>query len=368
MSLSLRRANMSMSAIIADPLQVLSAAVEESQTPGLQYRVVNSAGTKFHAELGLADIRRGIPMGSSTAMMAYSMSKTITAAAVLQLISAGRVGLDDPLEVYEPRIPYGARVTIRQLLAHTSGIPNPIPLRWVHLAEYHSSFDEDRALNLVLARHGRLAFEPGTKYQYSNIGYWLLGRVVASASGQPFPAFVDEHLFRPLRIAANDLCYAVPSATLAAGYLAKYSMTNLFKRFLIAPEFIGQYVGDWLCINSHYLNGAAFGGLVGNTAGVGALLQDQLRPHSVLFDDDTKALFYTQQSTTRGVPAPMTLGWHVGVLHGIPFYFKEGGGGGFHCEMRLYPDWNIGSVMMANATGFDVKRVMNRIDPGFSTH
>ena len=358
---------MFMSATITEPRQVLSAAVEGLETPGLQYRVVNSAGTVFHAELGLADIRRRVPMGSSTPMMAYSMSKTITAAAVLQLIGAGRVGLDDPVEVYERRSPYGPRVTIRQLLSHTSGIPNPIPLRWVHLAERHAHFDEDTALNRILAKHRKLAFEPGTKYQYSNIGYWLLGRIIESASRQPFAAYVSEHVLRPLRITDDDLGYVVPSTTPAAGYLEKYSVMNLFKRFLIAPEFIGQYAGRWLCIKSHYLNGAAFGGLVGSALGFAALLQDQLLPQSVLFDNDTKTLFYAQQQTTRGVPVLMTLGWHIGDLHGIPFYFKEGGGGGFHCEMRLYPNWGIGTVIMANATGFDVKHMLNRIDPSFSS-
>jgi CubicO group peptidase (beta-lactamase class C family) len=255
------------------------------------------------------------------------------------------------------------------LLSHTSGIPNPIPLRWVHLVERHASFDEDTALTSVLGKNAKLSFKPGTRYQYSNIGYWLLGRVVESASGQSFAAYVTTHLLQPLRITTDDLGYSVPSSSgPAAGYLEKYSMMNLLKRFLIAPEFIGQYAGRWLCIKSHYLNGASFGGLVGNAIGFGAFLQDQLRPHSVLFDDNTKALFYAQQHTTGGVPVPMTLGWHVGKLDGISFYFKEGGGGGFHCEMRLYPNWGIGTVIMANATGFNVKQMLNRIDPGFATH
>jgi hypothetical protein len=108
-------------------------------------------------------------------MMAYSMSKTITATAVLQLVEAGKVGLDDPLERYVDSLPYGSSVTVRQLISHTSGIPNPIPLRWVHPAARHETFDENAALAAVLHDHPRLSFEPGTKYAYSNIGYWVLG-------------------------------------------------------------------------------------------------------------------------------------------------------------------------------------------------
>ena len=106
------------------------------------------------------------------------MSKTITAVGVMQLVEAGRVGLDDPVERYVDSLPYGSSVTVRQLISHTSGIPNPIPLRWVHPEARHGSFDENAALATVLRDHQRLSFEPGTKYAYSNIGYWLLGKVV----------------------------------------------------------------------------------------------------------------------------------------------------------------------------------------------
>ena len=61
----------------------------------------------------------------------------------------------------------------------------------------------------------------------------------------------------------------------------------------------------------------------------------------------------------------MTLGWHVGAAGGSPFFFKEGGGGGFHCMMRVYPAARIASVAMANATGVDVRGLLDRMDPLF---
>ena len=69
-----------------------------------------------------------------------------------------------------PGIQYGLQATVRQLLAHSSGVPNPIPLRWVHLADRHAAFDEGAALAKVLREHPRLSFPPGSKYAYSNIG------------------------------------------------------------------------------------------------------------------------------------------------------------------------------------------------------
>jgi CubicO group peptidase (beta-lactamase class C family) len=294
------------------------------------------------------------------------MSKTITAGAALQLVEAGTVGLDDPVARYVDAFPYGTRVSVRQLIAHTSGIPNPIPLRWVHPAARHGTFDENAALAAVLRDHPRLSFEPGTKYAYSNIGYWLLGKVVERASGESFTTYVSEHILRPLAITLQELGYVVADPVHhATGYLEKYSLMNLAKGFLIDRNLIGNYSGGWLEIRSHYLNGPAFGGLVGTASAFGRFLQDQLRARSVLFNDTTRHLFYAPQQTTRGTAVAMTLGWHIGSLNGTRFFYKEGGGGGFHCLMRVYPGNGICTVVMTNATGFDVRRLGDTIDASF---
>jgi CubicO group peptidase (beta-lactamase class C family) len=345
----------------------LTALTAASKVPGIQYVIVTPTGALFQHAGGWADIRHQVPLDDGTTMMAYSMSKTITAVAALQLVETGRIGLDESIEGYLGATqPYGPTVTIRQLISHTSGIPNPIPLRWIHAADRHEGFDEDSALTAVLKKHPRLAFAPGSRYAYSNIGYWLLGKIVERASGEKLATYVTERILRPLRIERRDLAYAVVEpAHLATGYVERYSVMNLVKRFLIDRKWIGEYTGNWLAIRSHYLNGPAFGGLVGTAHGFGVLLQDQLAERSVLFSDATRRLFYAPQQTAGGTPVPMTLGWHIGDLNGERFFYKEGGGGGFHCMMRLYPRDGIGTVAMANATAFDVRKLLNTVDASF---
>jgi D-alanyl-D-alanine carboxypeptidase len=350
----------------ARPIDSYLDALIGSRTPGLQYLIVNSEGPLFEYNGGWADILHQRPMDAATTLTAYSMSKTITAAAVLLLVEARAAGLDDPIEQYLDTSPYGAPITIRQLLSHTSGIPNPIPLRWVHPIARHQTFDENAALAGVLRKHRRLSFSPGTRHAYSNIGYWLLGEIVARVTGEAFTSYVNHHIFRPLAIRPRDLAYGVTDFIgHAQGYLEKYSLTNLVKRFLIDNELIGAYEGRWLRIEPHYLNGPAFGGLAGNSRGFGVFLQDQLRPQSVLFSDETRNLFYAQQQTRQGEPVPMTLGWHVGVSGAVPFYYKEGGGAGFHSMMRVYRHAGIATIVMANATGFDVKGCLDTVDRYF---
>ena len=83
---------------------------------------------------------------------------------------------------------------------------------------------------------------------------------------------------------------------------------------------------------------------------------------SALFSDATRELFFEQQRTADGSPVAMTPGWHIGQAGTTRVYFKEGGGGGFHCMMRLYPDGGIGTVVMTNATGFNVAKLLNTAD------
>lgn len=344
----------------------LETLTARSKTPGLQYLVVDSDRILFEHCSGWADVSRRMSMTPSTTMTAYSMSKTITAAAVLNLVQAGQVRLDEPLERWVSESPYGPGVVVSQLLTHTSGVPNPLPLRWIHRPDQHQAFDEAAALESVLKDHPRLSHSPGAKYLYSNIGYWLLGKVVEAASGEPFARYVGQHVLAPLGIDAGQLGYEIQDTSRhATGYLEKYSLLNLVKRFMLDRDLIGTYEEGWLRINSHYLNGPAFGGLVGTAKGFGAFLQDQLREHSRILNDATRDQFYAPQQTARGATIAMTLGWHIGNLRGTRFFFKEGGGAGFHCMMRLYRGEGVATVIMANATGFDVKGCLNRVDQDF---
>jgi D-alanyl-D-alanine carboxypeptidase len=247
-----------------------------------------------------------------------------------------------------------------------SGLPNPIPIRWAHLVEEDSTFDEAAALNQVMQNNSKLAFEPGQKFAYNNIGYWLLGKILEQVSGQSYAAYVMANILNPLGLSSKEMDFIIPdTAHHANGYLAKYTFINLIKGFVLDKKFFGGYEGEWLRLKSHHLNGPAFGGLVGTAQAFGVFLQDQLHTESVLFTPETKALLETQQNDSTNQLVPMTLGWHVGETQGVRYFFKEGGGGGFHAEMRLYPTKGIASVVMVNNTQFDSRAFLNRVDSAF---
>lgn len=344
----------------------LDSHINRSNIPGIQYLVMDSHQIIFEYAGGWADLKSQKPLKPSTTMMAYSMTKTFTAAAILQLIENKDLDLDDNIESYISDIPYNKTITIRHLLSQTSGIPNPIPLRWVHLAENQEKFDENTALAKVLKKHSKLSFEPGEKYAYSNISYWLLGKIIEKASRQIYSMYMKEHILKLLGLAENEISYSIPDpANHSKGYLAKYSSMNVFKRFLVDKDIIGEYEGNWLHIKNHYLNGPAFGGLIGSARSFSKFLQDQLKEESILFNNETKNLFYSQQKNNAGKLVEMTLGWHIGDLEGAKYFYKEGGGGGYHSEMRIFPDQEIASIIMVNKTNFNSKKYLNILDKNF---
>jgi len=330
--------------------------------PGIQYVVVDKDSIIFEQSVGLADIKTKTRLELGHTMAAFSMTKTLTAIAVLQLVGNNSIKLDDALSAYVEH-PYSADITIRQLLSHTSGIPNPIPLRWVHLIEKHEGFDEQKAMIQVLAEHSKQDNKAGEKYAYSNIGYWLLGRLIANVSKQSYAEYITKHVFKPLRLNPNEIGFLVANnQNHVKGYLKKWSFMNIFGRFFIDAEVLGEYEGDWLHIHNVYMNGAAYGGAIGSASAFAKILQDLLADQSKLLGSKTKKLLYVQQTTKTGEPIDMTLGWHIDSLKGETYYYKEGGGAGFHSEMRMYPKSGIASVIMTNKTSFDSRNILSDLD------
>jgi D-alanyl-D-alanine carboxypeptidase len=337
-----------------------------SDVPGIQYTVIDADRIVFDYAGGWADIKNQRKMTPETTLMAYSMTKTFTAVAVMQLVERGELTFDDEIDRYL-QTPYaGHGITVRQLIDHTAGLANPIPLRWVHLATEHASFDEGIALARILRDNSRLKYDPGQKFFYSNIGYWLLGKIIEKITGAPYAAYIRANVLQPLKLTAHEMNFVIPDpARHANGYLAKYSFMNLIKGFVTDPRVWDGYESRWLRLKSVYVNGPAFGGLVGPATGFSRFLQDQLRTESVLLNAKTKRAFEAQQADQGGKPIPMTLGWHMGKVDGTAFFFKEGGGGGYHSEMRLYPKKGIGSVVMVNGTEFRSSTFLNDLDAAF---
>lgn len=335
--------------------------------PGIQYIVVNNTETVFERNIGFADIKAAIPMSSDHTMAAFSMTKTLTAIAILQLVERNEINLDDNITRYISH-PYDTHITVRQLLNHTSGIPNPIPLAWVHLSSEQHLFDEQHALNSVLTKNNKLTSKPGTEYQYSNISYWLLGKIIENVTGDTYPDFVTKNIFEVLNLLQNEISFTiVDSKKHAKGYVKKWSLMHFMGQFFIDKAIFGQSEKGWTHIRNVYLNGPSYGGVIWSAKAISRVLQDLLSKHPKLLGSKYIELLHSQQKTSSGSLINMTLGWHLSNLHNEQFYYKEGGGAGFRSEMRLYPQSGIASIIITNKTSFDSTDTLNDLDIHFLT-
>ena len=149
---------------------------------------------------GIADLEWKAPVDTSTTFRIGSLTKQFTAAAILKLAEQGKLGLDDPLSRYVPDFDTGGRVvTIRQLLNHTSGIPEYTTQPGFFAKMAPLNLSDAELLQFVSGKP--LDFEPGTGWRYSNTNYYLLGMIVAKASGRPYAAFMQDEFFTPLGLA-----------------------------------------------------------------------------------------------------------------------------------------------------------------------
>jgi D-alanyl-D-alanine carboxypeptidase len=152
---------------------------------------------------GMADETNRIENTVDTQFCIGSMNKMFTAVAILQLVGLGKLALDKPIATYWPDYPnrdLASRVTIRELLNHTGGTGD------IFTPEYEAHRQETRALADYVKLFGSrpVAFEPGSRMEYSNYGFILLGRIIELVSGEPYQKYVQEHIYQPAGMVHTD--------------------------------------------------------------------------------------------------------------------------------------------------------------------
>jgi D-alanyl-D-alanine carboxypeptidase len=151
---------------------------------------------------GLANAEHGVPATMDTRFYIASVSKTFTAAAILQLRDAGKLTVDDPLSRFVPDFPRADRITIRQLLTHRSGIAQDASAP-DYFARATHPFTLLEAVDQI--RKAPPAAEPGARRAYANPNYVLLALVVERASGEPYADYLRRHVFAPLQMTTTGL-------------------------------------------------------------------------------------------------------------------------------------------------------------------
>lgn len=303
----------------------ISSTMSELGIPGLSLALATGGEIRMSGVYGLADVENNVPAKAATVYRLASLSKPITAVAVLQLLEAGRLDLDAPIQKSCPAFPDKPwPLTARRLLGHQGGV------RWYRdgeaaITRHYASLTE----GLELFKDDPLAFEPGTRTLYSTFGYNLLGCAVEGASGQSFPDYLREHVFGPAgmeRTRTDDVRALIPNR--AQGYLR---------------EANGELANSALADMSYKVPG---GGLVGTASDI-AHFAMALGGGSLL-KKESLAQMLSRQKTRDGRMTGYGLGLTLGEHNRRREAWHTGGQERVSNVLYWQPDSGLVIVMLSN--------------------
>lgn len=175
----------------------------EDRLPGYAAAVGIGDRIVYSRAAGLADLGSGRAATPRTRFRIYSASKTMGATAAMMLAESGQLDLDAPVSTYLPGLPAGiGRVTVRQILAHRSGIRHYREGEWNLVSDTNCAGPGEALADFV---DDPLEFDPGSDYRYTTFGYVLLSAVIEAAAGKPFDVFVRERIFEPAGMSATAI-------------------------------------------------------------------------------------------------------------------------------------------------------------------
>jgi CubicO group peptidase (beta-lactamase class C family) len=314
--------------------------------------VVTPDRSVFAGGLGASDLATGALATARTQYLWFSMTKIVTATAILRLADQGLLDLDAPACEHVPALatPRSTGPTVRQLLNHTAGLSNPLPLRWVHAADEPAP-DPDELLARLLRRRRAFTGAPGGPARYSNVGYLALGAVVAAAAGRAYEDYVMDAVLAPAGMTRTRFRHSTdhPAAT---GYVRAPRAADPVLRRILPAGVTGPRHGAHLSLRPFTVDGPSYGGLVGDVVDAARFARLHLEDGAL---DGQRVL---QPSTTRvmrvvdrpGNPFSHGLGWFRASADRSDYVEHWGAGAGFWNVMRLYPEAGLGVVLMTNST------------------
>lgn len=305
--------------------QFVRAEMKKQQIPGLAL-LVSRQGQPIRAEgFGLSNVELKVPTAPESIFQSGSMGKQFTATAVMMLVEAGKVGLEDPLTKYFPEAPASwTQVTVRQLLSHTAGFtdyPKDFDLR--------QDYTEAQLLKIVGAIP--LAYPPGTDWSYSNLGYLTLGILIHKVTGQFYGDFLQERIFKPLGMSTSRI---INEADIIPNRSAGY---RLDKGILKNQEWVSPTLNTTA-------DGSLYFSILDLAKWDAALYTDRLLKKASLQQ------MWTVAKLRNGKPNPghYGFGWFIETKDGHSVVQHEGQWQGFETQISRYVDDGITVVVLTN--------------------
>jgi CubicO group peptidase (beta-lactamase class C family) len=310
-------------------------------SPGCAVGLSREGTVELARGYGLADLERRAPITERTVFNVGSTSKQFVTFAVMLLADEGKLSLDDDVRRWIPELPeFGARITVRHLIHHTSGLRDYATMLSLMGWQAGSLFDESRLLGMIRGWRD-LNFPPGDRFLYSNTGYVLLATIVTRASGAPWPDFAARRLFGPLGMAATEI-RRDPFAVAPARALA------------YVPDSTGRFR---LTMPNH--------DIVGSTA-VMTTVTDLARWERNYYAREVGSETVMRGMHERGVLTTRdTIGYAGGLMmgtyRGVPMVSHAGATGGYTAEFIRFPEARAAVAVFCNHGGVNAATLATRV-------
>jgi CubicO group peptidase (beta-lactamase class C family) len=310
-----------------DDVDSLLEGLISSDGPGVAIRVSRGDQVLLERGYGLADLSHHSPVTADTKFRIGSVTKNFTAAAILKLQEEGKLNVTDSLESVLPDFPNGDKVTIAQLLNHTSGIPS-----YTNDPDFFATVQLEVEPDALIEsfKHKPLDFDPGTKFAYNNSGYFLLGEIVAKLSGMPFDRYLEQQFFQPLGMKNSGTHHS----------------TAILRNEAYGYSFAGagyEKALDW------DMSRAGGAGALYSTVGDLDIWVRALTSGKVLKRDSLDAAFKSNVLPQDDVDTHYGFGWFIDSLRGLDRISHGGGLQGFSSHLAFFPDHDLCIVVLHNA-------------------
>lgn len=315
------------SADLAEMDQRIQSEMDANNIPGVLIGVA-SRGRLLHVQsYGMANVELRVPVSDSTVFEIGSISKQFVATAMMLLVEEGRVGLDDGIQEYLHDLPSEwLGVTVRQLMTHTSGIPDYEEIQTYEA--YRFRFTPEQ---IIREAHSRpMDFAPGTGWYYSNTGFFLLSLIVERVEGRPLGQILRSRIFEPLGM--NQTRLADPEDIIlhrASGYWVDRMGVELMNRD--ATQTSSTLGAGGIASSVHDM----------------AKWDEALNGNRIL-SEESKSAMWAQTVLPNGDSTGYGFGWSVGEYRGHPAVGHGGQVAGFVADFRRLPGQELAFIVFAN--------------------
>jgi CubicO group peptidase (beta-lactamase class C family) len=308
-------------------LDSLLSARFQPNTPGCALLVAKKGQVVYNKAFGSADLELNVPLKPEMVFKIASVTKQFTAVAILQLMEQDKLSLQDSVQQYIKDFPSkGYKITIENLLTHTSGIRDYMQIDYPEPYMERRDYSPKQLIDSF--KNFPLEFEPGVKFNYSNSGYFLLGYIIEKISGKRFQAYVEENLLRPLGL---NHTYFDSSNIIIRNRVKGYDKEdNNFRN------------ADYWSMTIAY----SAGGLLSTTEDLFKWYTG-LSSYKILKKETLEKVFipfHLKDGTTTGYG----YGWFIREANGIRSIRHDGGFSGFHSNEIYFPSEDIFIAVVFN--------------------